>query len=206
MESALTQKVLVLNSGYEVVRTITVRRALTLLLKSAAEVIHVDENDKFCTYDFKSWKDMSEFKAEFDKTENRWLKCVKYELLLPQVIRLTKYNKYFKPTLKFNRHNIFIRDGNKCQYCGKKFKMAELTIDHIVPRIRGGKANWLNIVCACFKCNVKKGGRTPIEAGMALIKQPIEPKGNVTFGVDVAKYASWKHFVDRAYWQTELEE
>lgn len=206
MEGILSQKVLVLNSHFDAIRTITIRRAIPLIMKSIAEIVHIDEDNKYCGYDFDGWKDLSEFKAEFEKTENRWIKCVQYDLLLPQIIRLKRFGKYLKPKVRFNRYNIFIRDNYECQYCGKKCKSSELTIDHILPRHRGGQANWLNIACACLKCNVKKGGRTPEEANMKLRRQPIEPKGNVGFGIDVRKYSSWKHFVDAAYWNVELEE
>ena len=95
---------------------------------------------------------------------------------MPRVIRLLTYDRLPRQKVKFNRRNIFARDGNRCQYCGKRFATSELSLDHVVPRSRGGRATWENIVCACLKCNVRKGGRTPREAGMRLIREPVEPR------------------------------
>ena len=78
--------------------------------------------------------------------------------------------------MKFNRRNIFARDNNQCQYCGQKFPTSELSLDHVIPRSQGGQSTWENIVCACVECNVRKGGRTPKQAHMTLIRKPEKPK------------------------------
>ena len=88
----------------------------------------------------------------------------------------SSYDKLPKQTVKFNRRNIFARDNNQCQYCGKKFPTSELSLDHVVPRSQGGASTWENIVCACVDCNVRKGGRTPKQAHMSLIRKPEKPK------------------------------
>ncbi|MGE5754213.1 MAG: HNH endonuclease, partial [Planctomycetaceae bacterium] len=108
--------------------------------------------------------------------------------------------------VKFNRRNIFARDGNRCQYCGKKFPTNELSLDHVLPRSRGGQANWENIVCACLKCNVRKGGRTPWEAGLRLIREPVQPRTSPVISLKLShgKYQSWRTFLDNAYWSVEL--
>ncbi len=95
---------------------------------------------------------------------------------MPRVIRLLAYDRLPKQTVRFNRRNIFARDGNHCQYCGRHYPTSELSLDHVVPRSRGGETTWENIVCSCVKCNVKKGGRTPQEAHMHLVRPPVKPK------------------------------
>jgi 5-methylcytosine-specific restriction endonuclease McrA len=101
---------------------------------------------------------------------------------------------------------VFARDGNMCQYCGRHFPMSELSLDHVVPRSRGGLTSWENIVCACVACNVRKGGRTPPEARMQLVRQPVKPKRSPLLSIKLGnpKYASWKSFVESAYWLAEL--
>ncbi len=83
---------------------------------------------------------------------------------MPRVIRLLAYDRLPKQTVRFNRRNLFARDNNRCQYCGKRFPTSELSLDHVVPRSRGGDTTWENIVCSCVACNVRKGGRTPTSA------------------------------------------
>ena len=80
-------------------------------------------------------------------------------------LRLLHYDRVPKQRVRLNRRNIFARDGNHCQYCGKRFATSELSLDHVVPTCRGGDTSWENLVCACVRCNVRKGGRTPQEAG-----------------------------------------
>jgi 5-methylcytosine-specific restriction endonuclease McrA len=123
------------------------------------------------------------------------------------VVRLLYYDRLPKQTIRFNRRNIFARDTNRCQYCGKKFPTSELSLDHVIPRSRGGETNWENVVCSCVKCNVRKGGRTPQEANMHLIKQPVKPKRSPLLSVKLGnpKYQSWKSFLDSAYWSVDLK-
>lgn len=98
---------------------------------------------------------------------------------LPAVIVLKKVVKFISNHLSPNRSNIIWRDKYICQYCGEKFPFSKLTIDHIIPKSRGGKNTWGNLVAACSCCNQSKGNKTPEEAGMSLIKKPLEPKNNV---------------------------
>lgn len=94
---------------------------------------------------------------------------------IPAVIRLKRNPHFFLPTVKFRRDYLFTRDGYRCQYCGCIFKPKELTYDHVVPRSRGGKRTWANIVCSCVGCNQKKGDKTPSEANMPLLRKPTKP-------------------------------
>ena len=136
-----------------------------------------------------------------------WISTIRYELQVPRVIRLQLYNNYPRRRVSFNRRNIFARDENRCQYCGRKYPTNELSLDHVVPLSRGGLTCWTNIVCACTRCNKRKGGRMPAEAGMQPIRSPIEPRFNPLIRLKLRrrKYYSWKHFLDEAYWSVTLK-
>jgi 5-methylcytosine-specific restriction endonuclease McrA len=202
----LASSVLVLNRFYVAIHVINVRRAFGLLCRELAEVIHVEEG-QYANYDFESWREISELKASFKAPHEDWIRSVNFEIQVPRVIRLLFYDRLPKQTIRFNRRNIFARDTNRCQYCGKKFPTSELSLDHVIPRSRGGETNWENVVCSCVKCNVRKGGRTPQEANMHLIKQPVKPKRSPLLSVKLGnpKYQSWKSFLDSAYWSVDLK-
>ncbi len=203
--SALDSSVLVLNRLYMAVHVIGVRRAFSLLCKELAEVVTF-EDGYYQSYNFESWREVSEARARFKEPDDDFIRTVQFEIQVPRVIRLLGYDRLPRQRVKFNRRNLFARDGNRCQYCGKRFATSELSLDHVVPRSRGGGSSWINIVCACLKCNVRKGGRTPREAGMALIRDPIEPKTSPVLALKLThrKYDSWKTFLDHAYWSVEL--
>jgi 5-methylcytosine-specific restriction endonuclease McrA len=205
--SALDASVLVLNRLFMAVHIISVRRAFCLLCKDLAEVVSL-EDGQYATYDFSSWREVSEYRAQFFREEDDdWLRTVNCEIQVPRVIRLIGYEKLPKQTVKFNRRNIFARDNNQCQYCGKKFPIAELSLDHVVPRSQAGASTWENIVCACLACNVRKGGRTPRQAHMSLIRKPEKPKRSPMLNLKLShkKYQSWRTFLDNAYWSVELK-
>src|SRR5438552_4403347 len=154
--SALDASVLVLNKLFMAIHIISVRRAFCLLCKDLAEVVTLEEG-QFATYDFATWREVSEYRAKFFREEHDdWVRTVTSEIQVPRVIRLLDYDRLPKQTVKFNRRNIFARDHNQCQYCGKKFPTSELSLDHVVPRSQGGGNTWENIVCACVACNVRK--------------------------------------------------
>ena len=203
--SVLNTNVLVLNRFYTAIHVVTVRRAVTLLCKHSAEVVTVRDG-RYDTYDFDSWCELSEFRDEFEP-DGDWLRSVNFEVRVPRVIRLLVYDRLPRQRVKFNRRNIYARDGNRCQYCGRRFPTSELSIDHIVPRSRGGRTTWTNVVCACLKCNVRKGGRLPEEAGMTLIRRPVEPRRSPVINLHLGqpRYRSWQHFIDHAYWSVELK-
>jgi 5-methylcytosine-specific restriction endonuclease McrA len=203
---ALSASVLVLNRSYLAVHVVNVRRALGLLFRDLAEVIHV-EDGQYANHTFDSWREVSELRANFKEKDDDWIRAVNFELQVPRVIRLLFYERLPKQTIRFNRRNIFARDSNRCQYCGKRFPTTELSLDHVVPRSRGGDTTWENIVCACVRCNVKKGGRTPLEASMKLVRPPFKPKRSpqLTIKLGNPKYESWKSFLDNAYWSVDLK-
>lgn len=202
---SLGLSVLVLNRSFVAVHVTSVRRALTLLFRQHAEVVHVEEGH-YGAYSFESWRELSTLQATFADPDHDWIRGVGFQLRAPRVIRLTECDRGPRQGLRFNRRNVFARDSNCCQYCGQHFPLSELSLDHVVPRSRGGLTSWTNIVCACVACNVRKGGRTPDEARMALIREPVKPKRSPLLALKLGnpKYSSWKNFVDRAYWTVDL--
>lgn len=204
--AALNSSVLVLNRQYMAVHVVNVRRAFSLLVKELAEVIHI-EDGQYANYDFESWREISELKARFKEPHEDWIRSVNFEIQVPRILRLLHYDRLPKQRVRLNRRNIFARDDGRCQYCGKRFPTSELSLDHVVPTCRGGTTTWENLVCACVRCNVKKGGRTPQEAHMKLFREPVRPKRSPLLSVKLGnpKYASWKSFLDAAYWSVDLK-
>ena len=205
--SALDASVLVLNKVFMAVHVISVRRAFCLLCKDLAEVVAL-EDGQYATYDFATWRELSEFRAKnFRQEDDDWVRTASSEIQVPRVIRLLDYDKVPKQTVKFNRRNIFARDNNQCQNCGRKYPTSELSLDHVVPRSQGGQTTWENIVCSCVGCNVKKGGRTPKQAHMGLVRKPEKPKRSPLLNLKLTqrKYQSWQAFLDNAYWDVELK-
>jgi 5-methylcytosine-specific restriction endonuclease McrA len=210
--AVLSHNVLVLNKFYQAIRVINVKRAFSLLCRELAEVVHIETDAKtgksqWQNFNFDDWRELSELKAEFEPDEYDWIHTVRFQIAVPRIIRLLGYDKLPRQDVKFNRRNIYARDGSKCQYCGKRFATTELSLDHVVPRSQGGRSTWDNIVCCCIKCNVKKGGRTPEQAHMHLVSKPHKPKRSPVINIRLAdeRYWSWKQFLDSAYWSVELK-
>ncbi len=203
----LDAKVLVLNRFYSAIRVIDARRAFILLAKEIAEVIAV-EDGSYVSYPFSTWTELSEFRQEFELNQHDWVRTARISIAVPKIVRVLGYDRLPREQVKLNRRNIYARDGNLCQYCGKTFPTKELTLDHVKPRVQGGGNAWTNLVCACVKCNARKGGRTPEQAGMRLIRVPMKPKRNpaISLRLGSPKYESWKAFLDEAYWTVELSD
>lgn len=203
MTSFLNQHVLVLNRLWQAVNICTVQRALTLVFEGHAQVVLNDSDGDFQTYNFSQWRDVSEQEPHPD-----CISTVSFKIRVPRVILLLMFDRLPKKEVKFTRHNIFERDRNMCQYCGKVFDRKDLNLDHVVPRDRGGPTTWENIVCSCIPCNTRKANRTPLEAGMHLIHKPKRPKWRpfVQVNMGLPHHDSWKHFLDLAYWNVELGE
>lgn len=143
-------RTLVLNAGYEPMQLISWQRALCLVLASKAELV-----------------------AEYGETVRSVSECFP----LPSVVRLKRYVGYVRQfgLLKCTRKNIFLRDRFQCQYCGVRCASASATIDHVIPRCRGGRTVWDNVVTCCHTCNRKKGDKTPEQMSMRLMRPPKRP-------------------------------
>ena len=204
--SALDASVLVLNKHYMPVQIVRARRAFGLLCRDAAEVISIDEHC-FEAHDFDTWVELSALRDIFPDDDHDYVRTVRLEIRVPKIIRLLVYDRLPVRAVKFNRRNLYARDENRCQYCGRRFPTSELSLDHVVPRSRGGLSNWGNLVCCCVSCNSRKGGRLPREAGMRLVRKPFKPRRSPLIRLTIRdeKYRSWRHFVDEAYWSVELK-
>ena len=204
--TALDAKVLVLNKVYSAIRVVDAFKAFNLLIADKAEVIAVEQG-KFVNYDLRSWRDAAEFQRTFEQDDHEWVTTPSIVIAVPKIVRLLGYDRVPREQVKLNRRNIYARDASRCQYCGKHFSTKELTIDHVVPRVQGGMNTWDNLVCACVRCNARKGGRTPTQANMRLMRAPVKPKRNPAIAMRLGspRYQSWKAFLDEAYWTVELE-
>ncbi len=161
--------VLVLNQSYEPLNICRVRRAVVLIYRGKAEML---END------------------------SGFIHSATYAFSVPSVIRLAYMIKRPRPERKLTRLEIFNRDHYTCQYCGKETH--QLTLDHVIPRHRGGEHTWENVVSACIPCNHRKAGKTHEQAGMRLISRPSRPRGNTLF------YIPYHYLQTRSEWQKYL--
>jgi len=143
--SVLQEPVLVLNATFEPINVTAVRRALVLMLKGVAQAEELNSHD---------------------------VHSATSAVSVPSVIRLLSYRHIPQQTRALSRKNILLRDRNTCQFCGRVFPASELTLDHVMPRSRGGHSSWENLVACCYHCNNRKGDRTPEEAGLHLVKRP----------------------------------
>jgi 5-methylcytosine-specific restriction endonuclease McrA len=191
--------VLVLNRVYRPVHVTTVRRAFSLLYDGTARAL----DETFRLFDFESWAALGAAEGQDS------VGTVDRRIRVPRVIVLLAYEHLPRSRVRFSRFNIYARDDDTCQYCGRRFKRTDLNLDHVVPRSRGGATSWDNVVCSCIACNLRKGGRTPEEAGMRLLRQPGRPRWTPLFrsAARRALHAEWRPFItvaDAAYWNVEL--
>jgi 5-methylcytosine-specific restriction endonuclease McrA len=144
----LSAPVLVLSSSYEAVQICSAKRAVLLQLAGKAHVV---------------------------EKSSEWLRSPSIRLAVPEVIRLHRYVRMPYQEVPFTRRNVFLRDGYRCQYCGREGTADSLTIDHVVPFSRGGRDLWTNVVTACRRCNNMKGNQLLQESGLRLDHEPRAP-------------------------------
>jgi 5-methylcytosine-specific restriction endonuclease McrA len=175
----IMEQVLLLNITYEPLRIINWKKAITMLCLGKVEVI---------------------------EEYGREIHSVSFTVKLPSVVRLLRMVKRPKTPVKFSRQNIYARDRYKCQYCGDRFSTEDLTYDHVIPKSRGGKTQWKNIVTCCIDCNRKKGGRKPSEASMKLIRKPKRPTWVPAIRITIGYREIPQTWRDYLYWNVELIE
>lgn len=173
-----THRTLVLSQSYEPVSIVSWKQAITLFFLGKCEVIE-----------------------EYDRN----IKTTSFVIKVPAVVRLLNAFRRHKKPVKFSRISIYGRDKYTCQYCGAKRSLNDLTYDHVVPRAQGGKTTWTNIVTACSDCNSKKANRTPAQAGMKLLKTPVQPTAMPALVVTVSRESVPDAWRDWLYWTVELE-
>jgi 5-methylcytosine-specific restriction endonuclease McrA len=197
----LDSSVLVLNRVYQPLHVTSVRRAVSLLYQGVARALDA----QFRLFDFESWAALAA--AVNDEAIHTPSRAIR----VPRVIVLVAHVHLPQQRVRFSRLNVYARDESTCQYCGRRFPRSELNLDHVVPRSRGGSTSWENVVCSCVPCNLRKGGRTPDEAGLRLLRHPARPRWTTVLrnAARRATYQEWKPFlglVDAAYWNSELRD
>jgi len=175
------EQTLLLNATYEPLKVVHWKKAVTLWCQGKVEIVAVHDRE---------------------------VRAVTFSFKLPSVIRLLRYVRIKKrfDYVPFSRANIYARDGYCCQYCAKSHSTSELTFDHVIPVSQGGRKDWENIVTCCVSCNRRKGGRTPDEAGMRLVRRPRRPDSApaIRFTIELRSAPdSWRDYL---YWNLELDD
>ncbi len=204
--TTLDIQVLVLNRLWQPVNTCTAKRAVGLVFLGHAQIVHRDEDDSYSTHDAWSWLGVSE-RIGANAAANL-LHSVSRRFAVPEIIVLSLYDRLPKKDVKFNRHNVFVRDRHTCQYCGKLFETRDLNLDHVIPRDKGGRTTWENVVTSCIRCNSRKANKLPHEARMFPLHTPRPPRWR-PFHSSVrqnAPHASWKDFLDLTERGVEISE
>jgi 5-methylcytosine-specific restriction endonuclease McrA len=194
----LNTHVLVLNRYYQPVHVTSVKRGFSLLYQGVAKAI----DHQYRLYEFADWAALSAADHDSILTLTR-------QIRIPRVLVLSAYEHLPKGKVRFSRLNIYSRDRDTCQYCGQRLPRSELNLDHVQPRSQGGKTTWENVVCSCVECNLRKGGRTPEQAGMTLLGKPVRPRWTPIFRGALRRvtYREWLPFLtlaDASYWNVEL--
>ena len=194
MESLPGCRVLVLNRNWQAVNIVGVKRAFSLLWQDHARVINTS-NGEFAPMDVGEW---IRFSQDVGPGPGRdFIHTIRLDILIPKVLLLRSFDRLPISEIKFNRENVFIRDNYTCQYTGKRCKPADLTLDHVIPRERGGRTSWENIVTCRRDINSLKANRLPHEAGLSLVRKPFRPKWRpfsavaATSGIE----REWRHFL-----------
>jgi len=205
VEAVLDQPVLVLNRLWQAVNVVGAKRAFALLTQGHAQVVH-HATDDFRVFSFMDWMDFSVENPSLDVLEV--VHTPRTAIRMPRVILLMFFDKLPRKEIKLTRNSVFERDKDRCQYCGRIFAREDLNLDHVIPRDRGGKTTWENIVCSCIKCNSHKANRLPHQAGLRLVRKPVRPKWRpvISLVLNNKQRERWKDFLDLAYWNVELEE
>ncbi|MFA5790753.1 MAG: HNH endonuclease [Caldisericia bacterium] len=195
-------EVLVLNRNFYAIHVAHWQHAMSLLFKEHAYVI---DND-FQKWNFSEWVELSKM---MDNHPAGYIHTVSLKIAIPEVIALSLYDELPVTDVKFTRKNIYRHYAHKCCYCGNKFGTEDLNLDHVLPSSRGGETNWANIVLSCIPCNTKKGSHTPAEAGLKMFYQPSKPAWHPSYCLGIKTHIniceSWKKFINKIYWDGELE-
>ena len=195
MDGRSSRRVLVLNRLWQAVNIVGVKRSFSLLFQEHAKIIHPHPEHGYQVFNTGEWIEFSqEYPAKYE-----WdcMHTIKLSIRIPKILLLNYYDRVPHKEVKFTRQNLFERDNFTCQYCAKTFPPRNLNLDHVIPRDRGGRTTWENIVTSCLACNSRKGNRLPHEAGMRLNLKPSRPKWrpfvSCVTGSDIDE--TWTHFL-----------
>tara|TARA_B100001778_G_C18479339_1_gene579564 strand:+ start:107 stop:718 length:612 start_codon:yes stop_codon:yes gene_type:complete len=197
MNAKLDYKILVLNRLWQAVNIVGVERAFSLLLQDNAQAIYTRDKS-FRLMDSREWLHLTEKEDSTPRASDSYIQTIELKILVPKVLLLRTYSSLPGHEVKFNRENLFERDGHRCQYCGSQLGDSYLNMDHVIPRDQGGKTSWENIVTACIKCNTKKANRLPHQANMHLIKKPERPRWRpfISSLIGQTYERDWDHFLN----------
>jgi 5-methylcytosine-specific restriction endonuclease McrA len=173
MEADDQHRVLVLNRVWQPINVVGAKRAFSLLFQDHAQVIDPNEGD-FRIFNGDQWIEHS--LSHPPTSGQAAMHTVRMALLVPKVLLLRSFDRVPVKDVKFSRQSIFERDGYRCQYTGRIFPPKMLNIDHVIPRDRGGRTTWENVVTSSIHCNTLKANRLPHEAGLKLIRKPAKPR------------------------------
>jgi 5-methylcytosine-specific restriction endonuclease McrA len=215
----LNLPVLVLNRSYLPVHVTSVRRAFSLVYQGIARVV----DGEYRTFDFEQWSVLRVLNGQpngYDRRLNGhghravrnvddprydgphgdgsdWVGTSRGRLPAPRVILLTVFDRVPRRHVRFSRVNVMTRDGFTCQYCGERPPRSQLNLDHVVPRAHGGRSSWENVVVSCLDCNRRKGGRTPEQAGLRLLRAPARPRWTplATLPLAHVRHDEWRPFL-----------
>ena len=194
MGTGLTYKVLVLNRLWQAVNIVGAQRAFSLLLQDHAQVIDTGDGS-FQVMNAAEWLELSAL--EQPAAHEPYVQTVRLRVRVPKVLLLRSYDKLSMQEVRFTRDNLFERDRYRCQYCGNNFAEHELNMDHVIPRAKGGRTSWENIVTSCIPCNTRKANRLPHQASMHLMKKPERPRWRpfISSLIDQNYDSDWDHFI-----------
>lgn len=186
-DGELSTQVLVVNRHLQAVHLTTARRAFVLMWSDIARALDA----AWVAHDFASWSAQRPGEGDLAVGTSRG------PLRVPRVVQLVEFDRMPRSTVRLTRRNIFLRDAHTCQYCAKQLPTRDLNLDHVHPRSRGGPMTWENVVCSCRVCNLRKGGRTPPEAGMRLLRRPVRPRWSPVLALAFApgRPAEWEPFL-----------
>lgn len=186
-DAELSTQVLVVNRHLQAVHLTTARRAFVLMWSDVARALDA----AWVAHDFASWSALRPGEGDLAVGTSRG------PLRVPRVVQLVAFDRMPRSTVRLTRRNIFLRDAHTCQYCAKQLPTRDLNLDHVHPRSRGGPMTWENVVCSCRVCNLRKGGRTPPEAGMRLLRRPVRPRWSPVLALAFApgRPAEWEPFL-----------
>jgi len=195
MTCILNTPVLVLNRNWQPIHTCTARRALHLLCLGHARVVQVDGDECYGTHDLGSW-----IARSAGASDDELIHGVNLALRVPRVLVLGTYDKTPRLEVRFTRRNVFVRDNFTCQYCARELPEGQLNLDHVIPRDKGGRTTWTNIVTSCVHCNTRKANKLPHEARMHPLNAPRAPRWRPLFGLagHGRAHESWNLFVASA--------
>lgn len=182
----LRRPTLVLNRAWQPVHVTHVARALSLLFAGSARVV---EPETYQLYEWEQWA------ARTPREGEPLVRGVRMQIAAPDVIVLVDYDRMPRLSVGFSRRNLMRRDRFTCQYCGEEPDQDDLTVDHVLPRSRGGPSSWENCVLACRSCNRRKADKTLQQAGMRLRRQPVRPIWRPDFKANVAALTRWAPFL-----------